>query len=693
VAIVPVKKIEVVGRHAQCQEILEALHELEAIQVTNPKEVLPEDEYREFLGSEEIGDGELEERLVRLGYAINYLAAFVPKESFLSGLARGKFILTHEAFAEILAKFNFDQICDGCKGQAGNFRQLANERDELLSQHREMEPWVNLDVPLSELADTRSTRVLLGILPAGNYDKFREGILGAAPESYIGRVGSDNAFEYLLVIFPKDSEEKVLVVLNKQDFNSIDYPRVDVTPRKFLSQIEDRLRRIESEEEELREKGQGLAKHRVKLMALYDYYVHMKERQDARGFLLKTQNAFYLAGWVRARDARKVKRELTRRFEPIAVAISSPEEGEEPPILLENRPAVRPFEFVTKLYGLPCYREVEPTVILAPFFAIFFAVCLTDAGYGLVLALLAWLVLKRMSLGQEGRALIKLLFTLGVTTIIIGALAGSFFGADFDLFPQNLGFLKEMRNRVMILDPLTDSLNFLIFALILGFIHVLCGFGTKMYGDIRNGRILDGILDQGSVLMLISGAVFFLLAKIGGLLPGVWIRLPEEPWSSVGLMMALIGCGVILLFYGRASKNLIGKLGSGFYKLYQILTGSILSDVLSYSRLMALGLATCVMAQSVNRIAALIPSVLSMIPGLGPLLSKTHFVFPLLIVMALIIGHIFVIAINTLGGFIHTARLQFVEFFQKFYIGGGEPFRPFRSETRYTVIRPEGSDN
>jgi len=693
VAIVPVKKIEVVGRHAQCQETLEALHELEAIQITDPKEVLPEDEYREFLGPEEIGDRELEEKLVRLGYAINYLAGFVPKEGFLSGLTRGKFILTPETFAKILAKFNFDQICDKCKGLAGNLRQLANERDELLDQHKEMEPWVNLDVSLSELADTRSTRMLLGILPAGNYGKFSEDILKAAPESYIGRISSDKASEYLLVIFPKDSEEKVLAVLKGQGFDSIDYPRMDATPGKLLSQIEDRLRRIESEEEELRKRGRRLAKHRVKLMALYDYYVHMKERQDARGLLLKTQDAFYLAGWIRARDARKVKRELTRRFEPIAVAISSPEEGEEPPILLENRPAARPFEFVTKLYGLPCYREVEPTVILAPFFAIFFAVCLTDAGYGLVLALLAWLVLKRLSLGQGGRALIKLLFSLGVTTIVIGALAGSFFGADFDLFPQKLGFLKEMRNRVMIIDPLKDSLNFLIFALILGFIHVLCGFGTKMYGDIREGRILDGILDQGSVLMLISGAAFFLLAKIGKLLPGVWIKLPEEPWSSVGRMMVLVGCGAILLFYGRTSKNLIGKLGSGLYKLYQILTGAILSDILSYSRLMALGLATCVMAQSVNRIAALIPSVLSMIPGLGPLLSKTHFVFPLLVVMTLIIGHIFVIAINTLGGFIHTARLQFVEFFQKFYIGGGEPFRPFRSETRYTVIESVKSND
>lgn len=668
-AVVPVKRIEVIGRHAQCQEIIEALHELETIQLTDPKEVLPETEYSEFLAPEEISDRELEERLVRLGYTIDYLADFVPKEGFLTSLMRGKFVLTPKGFADVLSKFNPDQVCNECKELANNLRRLSSERQDLVGQREDMEPWVNLDVPLAEVSDTRSTRMLLGTLPAGSLDKFKEGILNVSPESYVAQVTSDKTSSYVLLVFLKDSEEKVASVLKEQGFDSIDYPRVDVTPRELLSQIDKSLQGIESKEEKLREKGRKLASQRPKLMALYDYYIHMKERQDARSFLLKTRNVFYLAGWIRARDARKVRRELTKRFEPITVTISSPKKGEEAPVLLENRPVIRPFEFVTKLYGLPCYYEVEPTPILAPFFALFFGLCLTDAGYGAILALLAYLGLKKLSFGEEGKSLLRLLFLVGVVTIMVGVLTGGFFGIDFNLLPQRLGFLQRIRSSLMLFDPLKNPLVFLALALGLGVVHVSCGFATKMYADIKAGRISDGFLDQGSWLVLVPGLIIFGMAKMG--------RLPEEPWTLLGLAMALIGAGTILFFKGRAAKNIFARFGSGLYGLYQI-TG-VFSDVLSYSRLMALGLASCVLAQAVNMISAMI--------------LKIPFAGPLLMVFFLIGGHLFVMVINTLGGFIHTVRLQFVEFFQKFYIGGGEAFKPFRSETKYTIIRLVGSGN
>jgi V/A-type H+-transporting ATPase subunit I len=268
--------------------------------------------------------------------------------------------------------------------------------------------------------------------------------------------------------------------------------------------------------------------------------------------------------------------------------------------------------------------------------------------------------LKKIPLGQGSKRLFKILFYTGLMTIPVGAVTGGYFGLDFSNFSPGL---QAIRNRLMLFDPLegSGSIIFLGVCMGLGFIHVCFGLILAFYDSVRKGKILDGIYDKISWLALLTGLVLFGLGRpaILGATAGL-----------IGKWMAILAAGIIVLFGGRASKNPIARIFAGLYSLYGI-TGYF-GDILSYSRLMAMGMATGVIAMVINTMIGMVKGI----PVIGIVLAVLFFIS----------GHLFNILINMVSGFIHTMRLQFVEFFQKFIEGGGSPFKPLKQKYQYSLI-------
>ncbi|HIE06111.1 MAG TPA: hypothetical protein EYP58_04850, partial [bacterium (Candidatus Stahlbacteria)] len=406
-------------------------------------------------------------------------------------------------------------------------------------------------------------------------------------------------------------------------------------------------------------------------------------------------------GWVKEKD-QKMLEEILATTETGILQYLSVEKGDEPPVALENKSLFKPFELIVNLYSAPKSNEVDPSPLISVFFVFFFGLCITDAMYGIILAILAYIGLRKL---RAGRELLWILFAGGLVTIIPGAATGGWFGNLFDMLPFR--FLADFRNRLMLFDPMVNPMPFFYFALLVGYIQVMFGIFVEAYDSFRNRDyaeaffnnitwvlflnslpllvILKGLKPIVGLVALVNAALILVFTRRGGVSiidQLIWLifflllmlKVVGRPLglglSIPGFVLLIPLIGIIIRF--RTSKKMLKKLAWGIYGFYNG-TVSFISAVISYVRLMALGMVTAGIAMVIN-------TVIGMVSGI----PIAGFIIGLIIFIG---GTIFNIAINALGGFIHTMRLQYVEFFQRFYIGGGRRFEPFGYNTKFFELR------
>ncbi len=357
-----------------------------------------------------------------------------------------------------------------------------------------------------------------------------------------------------------------------------------------------------------------------------------------------------------------VKKEIEKKHTAV-ISGFEPAEDEDVPVLLENGSFSSPVEGITKMYAMPSKTDVDPTPVMSFFYYLFFGMMLSDAGYGVVLVIGTMIARKKFKLENSMRKTLIMFRNCGISTIFWGALFGSWFGDIVQIVGREF-FGKEIGSIALWFQPLDDPIKLLLYSFGLGILHLFLGVGVSFKMAWDDGRKLDAFLDTVPIYLTILG--------VAPLAASILTEVPQI-LKTVGMYVMIAGVVLLVLTAGRSSKSIFGKLFGGLYALYNTATGW-LSDILSYSRLLALGLATGSIAGVINLIGTM---------------PENKAVKLVLLIVVFIVGHTANLAINLLGAYVHTDRLQFVELFSKFYTGGGREFTPFAVNTKYIKFKEE----
>jgi V/A-type H+-transporting ATPase subunit I len=672
-AIARIKKIEIIGLEEDKNNLLALLQRTETVQLINIQEPA------QGVSSPTIkSDIALIETIEE---AISYLAGFQAKTSLLKGAISLRPVVYQQELKEVVAGFDYQGLLKELTDLRSHLRNLTQHSEKLIQERHLLAPWRSLKIPLGELHYTQNCGLFLGVLRAKDYAALFDDCQKREINLFCEAVSSDRTNKHLVVFYVKDEFERLEAVFKERHFNFVTLTRHEGTVLDRLLEINREILVLDDQIQDTRAKVANLSKEHFKLTVVHDYLYNIYKRQEADKNLGKQQYTFSLRGWVKERDLKSLKKELADKFKDIAIFISEPSPEEEIPVDLENNRLLQPFEFITKIYGFPKYTEIDPTPYLAPFFFLYFGFCVSDAGYGFILALFSFFILKKFKLGPMGLRFFRLFFFCGISTILIGALTGSWFGNLFDLAAGGnpaLIPLKKFKDSMILLDPMKEPTKLLGIALSFGIIQVWFGNIVAAIGNIKNKRYLDILLDQVPTFVFLFGLTGLGLVFLK-LLSGAQINLFK--FAALGSSIALI------LTQGRSEKGWGAKLFYGVYNLYNGLSG-YLSDILSYSRLWALGLVTGVMATTINLISIQFSQIFA---SLIPFVNKIGFIkiiiSSIILIIIFISGHLVSFLMNLLGAFVHPLRLQFVEFFSKFFKTSGSAFNPFRIETKYINIK------
>lgn len=520
-----------------------------------------------------------------------------------------------------------------------------------------LKQWKNLDIPMN-FKGTSMTSAFIGTVPFSITEDF----INLLPNgSYMEIISQSKEQTNLFIVCVNDVVDEIRDLLRQNSFNSISEPEND-TPSEVIERCRNERLSYENRRSELQKHIKDLSEHRKKLEISADYLQMRKDKYNAFSSLGFTEKTFVLNGYIPEKYVNSLREELEKKF-TVYVDFTEPPEDEEVPVLLENSKFSAPVEGITKMYSMPSKSDVDPTPVMSFFYYLFFGMMLSDAGYGLLMLIGTTIILKKFKLDNTMKKTMTMFRNCGVSTLIWGALFGSWFGDIVQVVGREY-FGKEIGSIALWFQPLDDPIKLLLYSFALGILHLFLGVGVSFKMSWDDGRKLDAILDTVPVYLTILG-VAPLAASILTDVPSIL--------KTIGTYLLIAGVVLIVLTSGRSSKSIFGKFFGGLYALYNTATG-YLSDILSYSRLLALGLATGSIASVINLIGTM---------------PENMIVKTILLVVVFIVGHTANLAINLLGAYVHTDRLQFVELFGKFYTGGGREFNPFAINTKYITFKEE----
>lgn len=643
-AIVKMNKFTLLAFESKKDILLEKLQgfsEVEFINLQNEDYLEDHEELKELMkDSVDSKYARSEEDLSKVRFTLEFLKKYVPQKSGLKAMREGKRALTLEELKAEVEKSAWEELYEKVKEKDVHLANLDNEKTKLEGEIDSLKPLEGLDVSFEEL-NSMNTPYFLGSVAKQYEDELVSGL----SKGYIEIISRDNQDVYFLALANKEDKEEIEEVLRGFGFSAFKTERTE-TPIKVIHTNMDRIEKIEGEKFLIKEELSALDEEVKYLELAYEYYHNEYTRTLVNTNFLKTDKVSLIQGWVAYSDndeLTKIVKDTLGEDYYLSFAEVKDEEIDDVPIRLKNNDLNKSFENITEMYSLPRYNEIDPTPLLAPFFLIFFGMMVADAGYGLLILIGSLVALKVFNLDDSQKQFAKFFMYLSIPTIIFGFIYGSFFGDFINL------------DGVKLIDPSKDVNTILVASVVFGVIQIFFGLGIKAYVLIRDGRPLDALYDVGSwVLTLVSIGVF---------------AMGSGSLATIGKYGMIVGMIAIVLTQGRHMKSVGGKLGQGLYALYGI-TGYV-GDLVSYTRLMALGLAGGSIAGALNLIIGMFPTVALII--LGPVIF--------------ILAHIFNLGLSLLGGYVHTCRLEYVEYFSKFYEGGGRPFEPFKTLDKFIKIK------
>ena len=651
------KKIELIAMLTDSKKIIELLQRRGVVEISrNDDEVLENTNVSAVVG-------EFDKFRNTASQALEIIDNYAPEKAGITDLFGGKTeVEKHEFGREAM---QMEKVMGAANEIIKNQRLItdsANTISQLEIKYDMMKRWSTLDVPLN-FKGTATTSAFIGTLP---FQITAEALEEQLPDNCSVEVVSGSKEQTnLFVLCSKSTYEKAGDVLRKLAFISASEPESH-TPKELMSMYEKEISDLKKDTEKATEKIVRLAENRKELKFVIDYLQMRKEKYDALSGLGFTESTFVLTGYIPEKYCDTLKNEIEAKY-TASISFSEPTDDEDVPVLLENSSFSSPVEGITKMYALPGKRDVDPTPVMSFFYYLFFGMMLSDAGYGLLMIIGTTIALKKFKLETNMRKTLTMFRNCGISTVFWGALFGSWFGDIVQVISEQF-FNKKIGSIALWFEPLTDPVKLLLVSFGLGILHLLLGVAVSFKMTWDTGKKLDAVFDALPIYLIVLG-----VAPIGA---GMFISVPSV-LTTTGLYMLIAGVVILVLTAGRTSKSVFGKFFGGLYALYNTATG-YLGDILSYSRLLALGLATGSIASVINLIGTM---------------PENKIVKLILLVIVFVIGHTANLAINLLGAYVHTDRLQFVELFSKFYTGGGREFAPLTVNTKYIKFKEEKTND
>ncbi len=667
-AMLQMQRINIYALKKDRKQLLEALQRKGVIEIGD---LIPQDSvfYKTDVSA---AKSAFEKNITAAREAVAILNQYIPSSKSMLDALKGRKEVPLEIYEAFRGKY--DTVVKTANRILVLTKEIAENKAEILKLELQAEmlmPWMGLDIPM-DFQGTRYTKSFIGSLPnVWGLDVIYELLAQYMPLN-VDIISTSKEQTCIFVLCSKEHADQVYERLREKEFT---LPSItsNHAPAKQLELLKELLEKAEKEIIEAEKEIISLGSYKEDLLFLQDYDTMRAEKYEVIGQLLQSKNTFVISGYIPAKDAEQLKNDLMAKFDA-AVELEEPSEEEDVPVLLKNNKFSGPLEGVLSGYSLPGKGEVDPTMVMSLFYYMLFGLMLSDAGYGFIMVLgcAIGLLKFRKTLEASMRNTLRMYLFCGISTVFWGVMFGSYFGDIFDVVARTF-FGRTATTPVvppLWFFPVNEPMRMLAFAMLIGLIHLMTGLIMKFYQLLRNKDFKAIVYDVLSWMALVLSLTLLLLSMdmIKNIL-GVSIYL-SPLMSNILTGLAALSALTIIATNGRESKNPFKRFLKGLYALYGI-TG-YLSDVLSYSRLLALGLATGVIGNVINSMAAM---------------TAGGIVGPIVFTLVVIFGHTINIAINALGAYVHTNRLQYVEFFGKFYEGGGRMFNPFHMKTKYYKIK------
>ncbi|MBF1036750.1 MAG: V-type ATP synthase subunit I [Parvimonas sp.] len=646
-AIVKMKKFTLFAFEAERKRLLEELQRFGYVNFSK-SDPIEEFDYLKDVEVSTVGNNYVEES-TRIKWMIDYVGRFVEKEKGLSALKKGPVVYT---FNELEKEANsYDYITD--------FNELSEISKKIDSNNqkitaidnsiKEISPWKSIKEPIEDLNSFRKLKFIMGYLPTKSLEKFRSSIVDLK-STYFEEIDIVGRNSYCIIFTNQLEKEAVYENLRLNSFSEVNLEIKGIVSEE-IQRLEDEKKILEEENSKLTDEIKKFTVNLQKMQSVYEYYQNLSLRNTVVSNFKATDKLDIIQGYIPA-DKENNFKELLEKLSASKVYLEiedAKKDDPDVPIILKNNKIASLFESVTKMYALPKYDEVDPTFILSIFYWIFFGMMVADFAYGLILFVGSGIALMTLKFNDSTKKFLKFFFALSFSTMIWGLIYGSAFG-DLITLPTQ------------ILDSSKDFMTVLMLSLAFGGVHLAFGLGMKAYVLIKNGNPMDAFYDVFLWYLTLTTVILVIVGKV--------ITLPSivNTIAFYGMIVGMLG---IIAFGARDSKSIAGRIAGGLYSLYGIT--SYIGDFVSYLRLMALGLAGGFIAVAIN-------IIVKMLVGggiVGIIFGVIVFVF----------AQLFNIFLSFLSAYVHTSRLMYVEFFSKFYEGGGKAFKKFRSENKYIEVK------
>ena len=634
------KHLRLLGMESEREALLKAMQDMECVEISSIdgseealKTGLAKPDDRALLNAQE------ESRAYRAALAA--LDRFAPEKK---GLFRKRQGVSRASFFDEENERQARAAAEAINADMRRLGEIESERTKDEALRASLAPWLAVDAPLD------STDGVLSLLFGTVGATVTDDALRALSDSLSGlltwqQASSDKTLRYLLIACHKSVKEQALSALRELGFSTVSFRGLCGTAEENDKKLEAALAALESERREIERRVEGFGGNRETLLEASDRTAILLRREEAKSRLVETDKVFLLEGWLPADHCAALEKAL----EPFTCAVETrePAEDEYPqvPVQLRNNKLTRPLNMVTEMYSLPAYGTLDPNPLMAPFFILFYGIMMADMGYGLLMMIASVIIGKKYRPKGTSGELFSLLGLCGLSTFIVGAMTGGFFG---DFLTQLVAIVSPgtVFTLPKLFDPLDDLTMILIGSMALGLVQIITGMAISLIEKCRRKKFLDAFFEEITWWIVFLGIALAVLKK--------------------GTAVLYLGCALVLLGPIVQGKGW-GKLTGVFGSIYNHVTGYF-GDILSYTRLMALMLAGSVIAQVFNMLAAM--------PG--------NVVAFLIISM---LGNAMNFGLNLLGCYVHDLRLQCLEFFNKFYVDGGKPFRPMTLDTEYVDLQ------